>query len=60
MGSGQHRLPGPSQEFARLLADRGVTAEKVKAASLEMTRANLKQGRTPPMTIEQVAQWAAL
>lgn len=60
MGSGQHRLPGPSQEFARSLADRGVTAEKVKAASLEMTRANLKQGRTPPMTIEQVAQWAAL
>ena len=60
LASGQRRLPGPNQDYARVLAERGVKADQVKAATIEMTRANLKQGRTPPLTIEQVAQWAAL
>jgi len=60
MASGQNRLPGPSHDIGMILADRGVTADQVKAATLEMTRANLRNGRTPPITLEQVAQWAAL
>ena len=60
MGSGQHRLPGPSHDYAMELSSRGVTADQVRTATLEMTRANLRNGRTPPITIEQVARWAAL
>jgi len=60
MGSGQHRLPTPSHNYATVLAERGVSADAVRKASLEMTKANLKSGRTPPITIEQVAKWAAL
>lgn len=60
MASGQRRLPGPNQDFAREIAERGVTPDQVKIATVEMTRHNLKTGRTPPMTLEQVAKWAAL
>lgn len=60
MASGQRRLPGPNQDTARALANRGVKPEAVRLATIEMTRANLKTGRTPPMTLEQVAQWSAL
>ena len=60
MASGQRRMPGQSEDYARSLADRGVDAEAVRAATVEMTRHNLKAGRTPPLTLEQVAKWAAL
>ena len=60
MACGQHRLAGPNQDLARPLANRGVTADQVKAATVAMTTTNLKAGRMPPLTIEQVAKWAAL
>ena len=60
MASGQRRMPGQSEDYARSLAERGVDAEAVRAATVEMTRHNLKAGRTPPLTLEQVAIWAAL
>jgi hypothetical protein len=60
MASGQNRLVSANEDYARVLAQRGVQADKLKAATVEMTRANLKKGRTPPLTIEQVATWAAL
>ena len=60
MACGQHRIAGPNQDLARPLADRGVTADQIKTATVDMTRHNLKSGRMPPLTIEQVAKWAAL
>ncbi len=60
MASGQSRLPAANLEYARSLSDRGIKPEAVKTATVDMTRANLKIGRTPPLTIEQVAKWAAL
>jgi len=53
-------LPAANLEYARSLSDRGIKPEAVKTATVDMTRANLKIGRTPPLTIEQVAKWAAL
>jgi len=58
--SGQRRIPEANYEFAKRLADHGVTADQVKAATVEMSRSNLKSGRVPPITLEQVATWAAL
>ena len=58
--SGQHRMTSQSEEFARQLSGRGVTAEQVRSATVAMSKACLKQGRTPPLTLEQVATWSGL
>lgn len=58
--SGSHRVTAPQDETAKVLAMRGVTAEQVIEATSSMTKARLKRGQTPPMTLEQVAQWAGL
>ena len=58
--SGSHRVASPQDETAKRLAVRGVTAEQVIEATASMTKARLRRGQTPPMTLEQVAQWAGL
>ena len=58
--SGSHRVTAPQDDTAKVLAMRGVTAEQVIEATSSMTKARLKVGQTPPMTLEQVAQWAGL
>jgi len=60
MVSGQHRIAESNHNFAKILADRGISAERIKAATIEMCKYNLMSGRTPPITLEQVAIWAGL
>lgn len=58
--SGQVRIAANNLDFATELSNRGVTAEQVRLATIEMTKRNLKSGRTPPLNLEQVASWAGL
>jgi len=60
MASGQHRIAEANHPYAKILAARGVDSEAVREATIEMAKANLKAGRTPPITLEQVAKWAGL
>lgn len=56
----QHRIAEANHHFARSLAAKGVSPEAVRQATIEMTKQNLAKGRTPPITLEQVAAWAGL
>lgn len=58
--SGVHRLPDPSFQSAKLLADQGVTVDEVRDHTAAFVREALKNGRTPPLTLDQVAKWAGL
>jgi hypothetical protein len=57
---GVHRLAEPSYQTAAKLHALGVNVEDVRAATTEMVRDGLKTGRTPPITLDQVAKWAGL
>ena len=58
--SGMNRLADQSYQAAKVLWDQGVTPDQVRQYTLSMCREQLKRGRTPPMTLDQVAKWAAL
>lgn len=57
---GMIRLPEPSFKAAELLYNQGVTVEQVRDHTAAMVKDCLKRGRTPPITLDQVAQWAGL
>jgi len=57
---GAHRLPEPSYQAAKLLHDQGVTVEQVRDHTAAFVREALAKGRTPPLTLDQVAKWAGL
>jgi len=58
--SGVNRLPDQSFKAAKVLWDQGVTVDQVRESTVSMTKDALRSGRTPPMTLDQVAQWSAL
>lgn len=58
--SGVHRLPDPSFQAAKVLYDQGVTVDQVRDAATAATKNALQNGRTPPLTLDQVAKWAGL
>lgn len=57
---GVHRLPEPSYQAAKTLWDQGVTVDQVKDHTIAFVHQALKAGRTPPLTLDQVAKWAGL
>jgi hypothetical protein len=57
---GAHRLPDPSYKSAKVLWDQGVRAEQVRDATAAFVREALAKGRTPPLTLDQVAKWSGL
>lgn len=57
---GVHRLPEPSYKAAELLYNQGVTVEQVRDHTAAMVKDCLKRGRTPPVNLDQVAEWAKL
>jgi len=57
---GIHRLPEPSYTAAKTLWDQGVTVNQVNDHTAAFVRQALKAGRTPPLTLDQVAKWAGL
>lgn len=58
--SGVHRLPEPSFQAAKKLWDQGLTVDQVRDHTAAFVRDALKNGRTPPLTLDQVAKWAGL
>jgi hypothetical protein len=58
--SGVHRLPEPSFQAAKKLWDQGLTVNEVRDHTAAFVRDALKNGRTPPLTLDQVAKWAGL
>jgi hypothetical protein len=59
-GSGQHRIADQNLEEAGRLAASSVTPERVVDVALEMTRQALEGGKSPPLTLKQVSEWAGL
>jgi len=57
---GIHRLPEPSYQAAKALWNQGVTVDQVKDHTVAFVHQALKAGRTPPLTLDQVAKWAGL
>jgi len=57
---GVHRLAEPSYQSAKVLWDQGVTIEQVRDSAAAFVRESLSAGRTPPLTLDQVAKWAGL
>lgn len=57
---GVHRLPEPSFISAKTLWDQGVTVDQVRDHTAAFVSQALKAGRTPPLTLDQVAKWAGL
>lgn len=58
--SGVHRLSDPSFQAAAKLHALGVTPDVVRDSTLAMVKDGLRTGRTPPMTLDQVAKWSGL
>ena len=58
--SGVHRLPNPSFNAAKTLYNQGVSVDDVAAATVSMCVDGIKKGRTPPATLDQVANWSGL
>ena len=58
--SGVHRTAEPSLRAAATLAEQGVDAEAVRDYAMQMTLEALKARRQPPLTLNQVVQWAGL
>lgn len=58
--SGVHRLPKPSFSAAKTLYNQGLKVDEVAAATISMCVDQIKRGRTPPTTLDQVAVWAGL
>ncbi len=57
---GVHRLPEPSFKASKVLWDQGVTVDQVRDHTAAFVSQALKAGRTPPLTLDQVAKWAGL
>jgi len=57
---GAHRLPEPSYQAAKLLHNQGVKVDQVRDHTAAFVREALAKGRTPPLTLDQVAKWAGL
>lgn len=58
--TGVHRLPNPSFLSAKALYNQGVSVDDVAAATTATCIAWLRKGRTPPATLDQVANWSGL
>lgn len=58
--TGANRLPDQSFKAAKVLWDQGVTVDQVREHTISMCVSGLKVGRTPPLTLDQVAKWAGL
>jgi len=58
--SGAVRLSEPSFPTAAKLHALGVTADEVRESTTAMVKDGLRTGRTPPITLDQVAKWAGL
>ena len=58
--SGINRLADASFPAAKVLWDQGVTADQVRESTAAMCVDGLKSGRTPPLTLDQVAKWSGL
>lgn len=58
--SGITRLSEPSYQAAKVLHNQGVTVSDVRDAAIAATKDALKNGRTPPLTLDQVAKWSGL
>lgn len=57
---GIHRLAEPSYPAAESLYNQGVTVEQVRDHTAAMVKDCLRKGRTPPINLAQVADWAGL
>lgn len=57
---GAVRLADPSFQAAAKLHQQGVTTETVRESTIAMVKDGLRTGRTPPLTLDQVAKWAGL
>lgn len=57
---GVHRLPEPSFQAAKVLMSQGVTTDQVRDHTIAFVKEALRNGRTPPLTLDQVAKWAGL
>jgi hypothetical protein len=57
---GLARAPEQSMQAAKLLADQGVTAEQVYAATFDLCREWMARGRTPPANLSQVESLKSL
>lgn len=57
---GVHRLAEPSLKSAKVLWDQGVTVDEVRDHTIAFVQQALKSGRTPPLTLDQVAKWSGL
>ena len=58
--SGVNRLPDSSLKTAETLAEQGVEPAAIRDYAIQMTLENIKVGRQPPLTLNQVATWAGL
>jgi predicted transcriptional regulator len=58
--SGVSRNVQNQYKDAESLADKGVTGEEVEEAAANMTLERMKEGRDPPISLNQVAIWAGL
>ena len=57
---GVNRLAQPSFQAAKVLHNQGVTVDQVRDYTAAFVKEALRNGRTHPLTLDQVAKWAGL